>query len=507
MASFVGQGRKMGFRNAGHWLVAAVFLSTQSAFAGDLPVKAPVAAIRYHDWSGPYMGVHAGYGGGMNDWTANLADYAGHGLLGGGQFGINKQLASLVIGLELDGSWGKIGGAQAWSVGGPLLGILLTQTASSKIDGLVTFAGRAGLAADRWFVYAKGGVALAHESHSINRAAFTDQDVATLDFSSTAFRVAPTLGFGTEYALGNNWTLKAEYDYVHLGSKSLSLNGTQNTSGQSIPVGIDDQLDQALHVIKLGANYSLGARRLGPTFAPVEAVRGFNWSGGYIGAQVGYGFGRNQWPDFVDPDVPSSGTHDVMGWPAGGNFGANAQAGVFVLGVEGEWMRSGIKGSTDLFKDLGEGASATARLESKIDWIAIASARAGFVVGDRLLVYGKGGIAFAKERHAAVLAQSDPQGSTQLDLSATAVHTGAVAGFGAEYALGGNWSGKIEYNYIKMLGQAYLGTGTQSVNLPGPVLGSIELVQPFAKLSQDTNLIKVGVNYHFNPSAARIGAR
>jgi outer membrane immunogenic protein len=58
-----------------------------------------------------------------------------------------------------------------------------------------------------------------------------------------------------------------------------------------------------------------------------------------------------------------------------------------------------------------------------------------------------------------------------------------------------------------MLGQAYLGTGTQSVNLPGPVLGSIELVQPFAKLSQDINLIKVGVNYHFNPSAARIGAR
>ena len=75
------------------WLTAAaMFAPAGAAFAADLPVKAAPVAPAYYDWSGVYLGVHAGYGGGMKDWFGDFtADFTARGFLGGGQVGINKQ--------------------------------------------------------------------------------------------------------------------------------------------------------------------------------------------------------------------------------------------------------------------------------------------------------------------------------------------------------------------------------------------------------------------------------
>jgi outer membrane immunogenic protein len=75
-------------------------------------------------------------------------------------------------------------------------------------------------------------------------------------------------------------------------------------------------------------------------------------------------------------------------------------------------------------------------------------------------------------------------GSAVAALNAKPVHTGVMVGAGAEYALGGNWSAKIEYDYIRMFGQAFTGTGIQTVNAP-PVVGQIDFVQKFDKMPQD----------------------
>src|SRR5258705_3411645 len=50
-------------------LALGVFSPDTSTFAADLPVKAKIAPVPYYDWSGVYVGVHAGYGGGMKDWS------------------------------------------------------------------------------------------------------------------------------------------------------------------------------------------------------------------------------------------------------------------------------------------------------------------------------------------------------------------------------------------------------------------------------------------------------
>ncbi len=197
----------------------------------------------------------------------------------------------------------------------------------------------------------------------------------------------------------------------------------------------------------------------------------------------------------------------MKGWLAGGTGGVNAQAGVFVFGVEGEWMWTGIKGNQTFTQPFGRGDFQTTSLESKIDWLAIASARAGFVVGERLLIYGKAGVAIAEEKHTFNQVEPIFGGTDSTSLNAKAVHTGVVGGVGAEYALGSNWSVKAEYDYIKMAGQSFTGTGVEVVNIPVIVVGSIDLARQFGKMSQDLHLFKFGVNYHFSPAPVVVSAR
>ena len=480
------------------------------ALAADMPVKALAPAPAFYDWSGVYFGVHAGYGGGMKDWGAGAgitADFLARGGFGGGQIGINKQLGSLVFGLELDGSWANLGGSQSIVIGGPAINAQVNSTTASKIAGLVTFAGRAGLAADRWFVFAKGGLTIAHENHSVNFLVqqFPAGPNQNLVAAGRENRVAPMLGFGAEYALGNNWSVKSEYDYIHLGSRNVGLSGTVAVNGVVTPVPVlSAPVEQAMHLVKLGVNYRFGGVATDPTFAPVPAAAGNNWSGGYVGVVGGYGRSHKERPGLFDATNPGAGRFDINGWLGGGTVGANAQAGVLVFGVEGDWTRSGIRGSQNI---VSTGFSTGTTIpESKVNWLATAAARAGFVVGDKLLLFGKGGVAIADERHSLIVTViSNPAGAA--NLAGTAVHTGVVVGAGAELALGGNWSIKGEYDYIKMLGQPLLGTGSVTGAGLVPGNGTIPFANPFGKLSQDMQLVKFGVNYHFSPTPMVVTAR
>jgi opacity protein-like surface antigen len=294
---------------------------------------------------------------------------------------------------------------------------------------------------------------------------------------------------------------------MHFGSRTVTLRGTSSSSGVTTPLVSDFPIEQnAVHVVKLGANYRFGGVPVDPVYAPVKAASGTNWTGAYVGAQGAYGFGQKEWPNFVAL-VPGGGKYDVKGWLAGFDGGVNVQSGVFVFGIEGEWMWTGIKGGQTVAQDFGGGATAVTSLNTTIDWLAIASARAGFVVRDRLLVYGKAGVAIASEKHSFDQTQTIVGlGSAALDLNGKAVHSGVVVGAGAEYALGGNWSIKGEYDYIRMMGQLFDATGSEAINAP-PTVGQIAQAGAFDRLRQDLHLFKLGVNYHFNPMPAVVSAR
>jgi opacity protein-like surface antigen len=218
--------------------------------------------------------------------------------------------------------------------------------------------------------------------------------------------------------------------------------------------------------------------------------------------QAGYGFGRADWTDFV----PSGRQFDANGWLGGGTAGVNAQAGVFVAGVEGEWMWTGIKGSRTFAMPFGGTGTQTSTISSRIDWLSMASLRAGFVAADRWLVYGKAGVALASERHTFDATQIRPGvGSATIGLNGERLHTGFVVGAGVEHAFWKNWSAKLEYNYINFRQQAVATSGPETVNTP-PLTGTLDFVQRI-NAREELHLIKFGVNYHFSPEADAIAAR
>src|SRR5215467_2592256 len=86
-----------------------------AASAADLPAapvyaKAPLVPA-YYNWTGCYVGVHAG-GGIIGTSFANQVGTAstdgGGGALAGGQAGCNYQAGQLVFGLEGEGAWSGI---------------------------------------------------------------------------------------------------------------------------------------------------------------------------------------------------------------------------------------------------------------------------------------------------------------------------------------------------------------------------------------------------------------
>ena len=67
--------------------------------AGTSPALAQQPAF---NWSGFYLGAHAGYGWGTTDHLGNDVSFTTDGLLAGGQAGINRQIGNFVFGIEAD---------------------------------------------------------------------------------------------------------------------------------------------------------------------------------------------------------------------------------------------------------------------------------------------------------------------------------------------------------------------------------------------------------------------
>jgi outer membrane immunogenic protein len=95
---------------------------------------------------------------------------------------------------------------------------------------LSTVTGRLGIAADRWLLFGRGGIAIAGLSDSV-----TDPN---LNVESTGFQpqVGWTAGVGLEYAFEFNWTARLEYDFIGFGSRNVTFNGPLGTVTSRVDV-------------------------------------------------------------------------------------------------------------------------------------------------------------------------------------------------------------------------------------------------------------------------------
>ena len=136
-----------------------------------------------------------------------------------------------------------------------------------------------------------------------------------------------------------------------------------------------------ISLVALSAGGALAADipRPGPVYRAPVAVQMYNWTGGYIGINGGYGFGNSDILGFeADPRGGLVGLTLGYNWQA---FGSP-----WVFGLEGDINWSNIKGSfTSLACPLG--------CEIKNEWFGTARGRLGYAM-DRFMPYVTGGLAF-----------------------------------------------------------------------------------------------------------------
>jgi outer membrane immunogenic protein len=200
--------------------------------------KAPAAA---YNWTGCYIGVHAG-GGVMNDTWIGTTTATGGGGLAGGQAGCNYQSGQFVFGLEGEGAWSGI--RDDFNL---VEGNLFSSFQSVRNRWDADLAVRLGFAIDRALVYGKMGAALGNfEFANTNTNPFLLHGQSTL--------VGLMLGAGLEYAFAPNWSAKLEYDFIDFVGKDVRFDG-MNDEGPFTEILTVSARKQ---IVKVGVNYKFG---------------------------------------------------------------------------------------------------------------------------------------------------------------------------------------------------------------------------------------------------------
>lgn len=207
-----------------------------SAVAADLParVAAPAPyATPIFSWTGFYVGLNAGGAFSNSIGVRDINNYnqtnevtsVGRktSFTGGAQVGYNMQFGNFVVGGEADIS--------------ALRADRSARVASSPIDSFVetkarylgTVRGRLGFAFDRALIYATGGVAFSDVKTNYIDNCSTGGCGGGLINAGKSQTTGFALGGGLEYAVTNNWSLKAEYLHAHF--KGGSFQAQNNFGG------------------------------------------------------------------------------------------------------------------------------------------------------------------------------------------------------------------------------------------------------------------------------------
>jgi outer membrane immunogenic protein len=239
------------------------------------------------------------------------------------------------------------------------------------------------------------------------------------------------------------------------------------------------------------------------------------WSGFYIGANVGGAFGHNSTGNTVslvppggiagvtNPLVNSSYTLSPAGVLGGVQLGWNRQIGRIVWGAEGDWSWTGQKDTVqnqNFFASSVVVAPSALNYsdEQKLSWLATVRGRVG-ITHDSTLWYLTGGAAFGEVKtnqtfQVTQIVGAGVFGPAAGGASSNSTKAGWTLGGGVETSLAwlgmsNHWSARVEYLYVD------LGTVTNSFTVPGALAGTTYTDTNSSKIRD--NVVRFGVNYRF----------
>lgn len=207
------------------------------------------------DWSGFYVGAHAGYGEAnikgmydINDFDPGdifaengegTFDLNLDGFVGGLQAGYNWQSGNFVFGVEGDVTFVDWSDSIYYEPD--------DDRVSAKTNFVGTLRGRAGFAMDNLLIFGTAGVALTDTKYTGNDDVDdTDPDeIGSLKFKD----IGVVVGGGAEFAPNENWSIKAEALY-------FVFNDDRDASNLNADAEVGDyaELDDAF-MVRLGVNF------------------------------------------------------------------------------------------------------------------------------------------------------------------------------------------------------------------------------------------------------------
>ncbi|THD66869.1 MAG: porin family protein [Bradyrhizobium sp.] len=217
-------------------LASLTLVDIAVAVAADLPVKAPPKPT--YNWSGFYVGAHAGYRSGDANFSGpgyifdpgigpvafpgRSETYRPNGAIAGVQGGYNFMITPKILaGIEGDWTWGS---GRAGAIGGFSINAndSFSFVSQTRLAWQSTIRGRLGVVNGPWLFYGTGGVAF-------TRVNWSDTSTWTVFGTPTAFsssNVGSTLtgaavGVGFEYMCNPNWIARLEYLYESFGKVSV----------------------------------------------------------------------------------------------------------------------------------------------------------------------------------------------------------------------------------------------------------------------------------------------
>ena len=209
-----------------------------------------------YNWSGIYVGANGG--GGWTDPSWNFpvnsfylnnapksfsSDLSGG--LWGGQIGFNKQVGSIVVGVEAAGDW------FSWkqTKTGPLTPSFPNDKWTTKLADLETVTLRLGYAANNWLFYGKAGPAKA----TVSLSAVSGVPVPGVTYGESQRLWGIDTGAGVEYAITPNIIVGAEYNHV-----SIDAGVFDGRASNGAPVAVSNKSDIELQSVVGRVSYKFG---------------------------------------------------------------------------------------------------------------------------------------------------------------------------------------------------------------------------------------------------------
>lgn len=220
----------------------------------------------------------------------------------------------------------------------------------------------------------------------------------------------------------------------------------------------------------------------------------FSWNGFYVGANLGALSQRSQLDSFLPSvggaanycftaDCTFSDTQRATGVFGGVQLGYNFLSGRMLYGFEVDF---GLSSAKDTVRSPTTASGYTYNSETGIEALGTVRGRLGYMFTPSTVLYGTGGLAFAKTRDAV----------QHVNTFTGATYSWAKADWRAGWALGAGFEFALTRN-ISIRGEAlYYDLGTKDLETRGSEFGTVEVAGVRDRM--DGVIARIGLNYFFN---------